>query len=116
GGAFVGAPSTLTFRSTRSESIRIVSTGSWQSATLLNRMTTRKILAQRRKGAKKDAKLITLFFAPLRLCARNFVKNLIRIVTTFAARDCVSAIHADANSSPSSITRAVGWAISQAVH
>jgi hypothetical protein len=46
-----------------------------------HKKTVRKILAQRRKGAKEDAKKrrrdnFASSFAPLRLCARNIMAKL----------------------------------------
>src|ERR1044071_1908603 len=94
GGAFGGKPSTLTFRSTRSESMRIVS-GSCAAAVPRNKKTIRRLLTQRRKGAKK---------------------NLVRIVPTFAARHGVGATNADPNRSPLLIAFVFCWTIRQTVH
>ena len=65
------------------------------------------VFAQRRKGAKKDAKGTPSLFAALRLCGKTLLAILLCIVSTFAARNCVRAIHVDANGSPTPVARVV---------
>src|ERR1700741_527010 len=109
GGLFGEKPRTLTFKSTRSESMRIVSTGSCAATMVQYKITSQAVLPQRRKGATENQNNI---FAPLRLCGRN----LIRIIPTFAARHCISSIDPDLNRTPSSIACAVCRTIRQTVH
>src|SRR5689334_13517129 len=89
GGVFGGKPRTLTFRSTRSESMRIVSTLSCAAATPHKSSIKKTVLN---------------------------LKNLVRIIPTFAARYGVSATDADSNRSPLSIACAVCCTIRQTVH
>src|SRR4051794_40631066 len=94
GGVLDEDPRTLTFRSTRSESMRMVSTGSWAVAVLQN--ISAKRIAQYR--------------------ARSFLNTLVRIIPTFAARHGVSLADTDSNRSPLSIACCVCRTIRQTVH
>ena len=71
----------------------------------------KKVFTQRRNGATEDAKETTGFFvfpvATLRRCVKNLPAFLVCIIPTFAAWNCVRAIHVDFDGAPTPVARVV---------